>query len=181
MHSVNFNNAQPILNFQRKPKISASRKLMLKVKKTSCHARYTILTTERQQWVFPLRAASFIVPCKILLVKHNFMTVMFAESDGGQSQRGTGTRDPDKRGGEAEVPDRASASSEHQRPKPSAAAGFSRLFCPRILLESSSSTPLQEFSPLLSSATEFLKEILMRMCARKDVSSRSQCVLCTYV
>lgn len=48
---------------------------------------------------------------------------MFAESDGGQSQRGTGTRDPDKRGGEGEVPDRASASSEHQWPKPSAAAG----------------------------------------------------------
>lgn len=49
---------------------------------------------------------------------------MFAESDGGQSQRGTGTRDPDKRGGKAEVPGRASASSEHQWPKPSAAAGY---------------------------------------------------------
>lgn len=51
------------------------------------------------------------------------LSAMCAEFDGGQSQRGTGTRDPDKRGGEAEVPVRESASPEYQRPKPSAAAG----------------------------------------------------------
>lgn len=46
-----------------------------------------------------------------------------AESNGSEGQRGTGTRDPDQRGGETKVSCRESASSKHQQPEPSAATG----------------------------------------------------------